>query len=141
MSPRLSRDQRIVLALYEAKEADGSTRTLDTLANDKQALARVHALPAMILRHGAMLTLEYLKAKVEDGKPNPATLLRKGLRAALSKPESPESWPATIDLAQMSPLHYIAAQEAAIIVATWLKRLVEARAPRKSPRPQVEEAS
>jgi hypothetical protein len=84
----------------------------------------------MVLRHGAMLTLEYLDAKAKEETPNLATLLRKGLRAALPVlAKDANAWPDTQALASMSLMQYIAVQDAAVVVATWIKRLVEARAP------------
>lgn len=140
MSLVISRDQRIVSALYPPKEGAKDKGSIDRIAEARQSAARARALPTMVLRHGVMLTLEYLDAKVTEGpgevdEHGLATLLRKGLRAALPmlSKESDLPWPQTSDLASMSPIRYIAVQDAAIVVATWIKRLVEARMPEQSP--------
>lgn len=129
MSLPLSRDQLVVLALYEPKDPKAKG-TVDLIAEDRESAARARALPTMVLRHGVMLTLEYLDAKAKDETPNLATLLRKGLQAALPMlAKDANAWLDTHALASMSSLQYIAVQDAAVVVATWIKRLVDARAP------------
>lgn len=134
MSAHLSRDQRVVLALLEPKGGRPED-TIDAVAKNREVRARARALPTMILRHGLMLTLEYLDGKGpeerqdENGtKPNLAVLLRAGLRAAVPGTDAKaSSWPKTSDLAAMPLLRSIAMQDAAVGVATWIKRMVEAR--------------
>lgn len=120
MSVLLSRDQRVVLALLGAtgEQAIGALST-------GERLARCRDLPTMVLRHGPMLCLEFL-----DGKDaGLAGLVRRGLRAALPGFSNNEGWPTRQDFGEpMDAGRYLALVDAAVVVATWVKRLVEADA-------------
>lgn len=121
MSAMLSRDQRVVLALLDA-EGEQAIASLTT----GERLARCRDLPTMVLRHGPMLSLEYL-----DGKDaGLAALVRRGLRAALPGFSSRGDWPVRRDLVEIDAGRYLAVVDASVVVATWVKRLVEAEAPK-----------
>lgn len=123
-----TRDQAIV--------AEISTREQLLVASAESRY--VVSLPGMLLRHGLLQTLAFLKRKAASGEDKESKeaqgnralleLLDRGVSAASGVPGTGLLSPdALASLANQELATYLHIQETAVMVATWIKRLHEAR--------------
>lgn len=113
-----TREQKIVLALSSKVPPKGE---------EVKAYKRAQALPVMLIRHGLLQVSVFLAAK-GDADAKILEWLRAGMAAVLGEQ--------TLEPAALAALpmrRYLLAQEVAVEVATWLKRIVEARLPEEKP--------
>ena len=88
---------------------------------------RAQALPVMLIRHGLLQVCGFLEAKgAEDEQIR--SWLELGVSAVLGTTRLK-----TATLAALPLRRYLLQQEVAVEVATWLKRIVEARLPQETP--------